>query len=862
LSIGEPQRILPWRFLVGASLLLLLPLLATPSVFAAQPAGLRGLTLEEALGRLEAEGVHVVYSSRLVRPGMRVEAEPSGATAIERLTSLLVPFGLTARAAPGGRFVVVRAARDLDRGDLEGRGLARLEVSVLDRRSRRPLAGTRVTIGSSGRSAVTGEDGRAVVGGLPPGVYAVEVEAETYPPASTRARLRAGSTERVRFELEVPVVPLEEIVVTPSRVEIARSEPETITELDQQSVLAAPSPGDDVFRATSALPGVARSDLSAQFNLRGGRADEVLVLLDGVELYEPYHLRDLGSALSIVAPQIVDTLELHSGGFSAAHGDRMSGLMAITTVRPSAPVVAHLGLSLVDASAALGGRFWQDRGHALVVARHGLLEEVLELRSDDTRPRFWDAFAKVALQPGARHSLRLETIRSEDFFAGTRDDETSRAGYDNDYLWGAHQGILGSSTVVDTLAWAGRFDRERSAFGDDETRTFSLLDRRAVEVVGLAQDWSRQIGLRQSLRWGVSLRRIRAEYEVAGELSTTDPLAALRTNGPAGRVDVDVALRGRQDAAYASYRRQLGRDFTLEAGLRFDENRVIDDEHLSPRLNLAWGVGVDSVLRFGLGEYTQSQRAHELDAGDGVVTLAQDERAQQAAIGFERFFARGLSLRAEAYHRRIVDPKPRWENLFDPFPLAPEAGADRVRLDPEDSSSQGVEVFVRRALASRYGWSAGYAWSSVEDRYADGWSPRSIDQPHALSLGLDLRLGRHWRFHADWRGHTGWPTTALSARLDEGDEGGEGDRVEPVLGPLNGERLPDFHRLDLRLSRELALPRGVLTVFVDVLNAYDRKNRRGYGITLGVDPGDPLAIEREPRDWTRRLASIGARWDF
>jgi hypothetical protein len=808
-----------------------------------------GATLEEALARLAAEGVLVVYSSRLVRPDMTVESEPRGDTALERLTDLLAPFGLAVRSAPGERFVVVRDAAGLS---------GSVVVAVRDRRSRDPIAGARVAVGGTVATAVTGADGRVELAALPSGVYAVEVEARGYPPTSASARVRPGQRVSLRFELEVPVVPLEEIVVTPSRVEIARREPQAVTELEREAVLAAPSPGDDVFRATSSVPGVARSDLSAQFNLRGGRPDEVLVELDGVELYEPYHLRDLGSALSIVPPPAVDSLEIRSGGFSAAHGDRMSGLLSIETVRPTRRLQGHLGLSLVDASAGLGGVFAKERARWLLVGRRGVLDQVFELARDDDRPEFWDLFGKIDLQASTGHAVRLEAVRSEDELALERDGERSLARYSNDYLWGGHQAILGRATLVDTLGWAGRFDRDRTAAGDDAQRVFDLRDRRFVDLLGIKQDWSRQLGPRQSLRWGAAVRHIRSSYRYAGQVTSLDPLGALRTNGPITGLEADQVLRGRQDAVYTSYRRQLGDDVTVELGARFDENRLIDDERVSPRLNLAWAVGERGVFRLGLGEFTQSQRPHELDVGDGVLTLAQDERARQAAVGYERFVGRRLSLRVEAYHRSVADPRVRWENLFDPLSLAPEAGLDRVRLEPSETRSSGFELFVRRELGERFGWSVSYAWSSVEDRIDDSWVPRAIDQPHALNLGADLRLGERWRLHADWSGHTGWPTTGLSARVVEQD--GE-PVVVPVLGPLHAERLPDFHRLDLRLSREQTLRHGVLTVFADLLNAYDRKNVRGYEIELST-AGPAPTVGREPLLWTRRLASIGVRWEF
>src|SRR5688572_15463682 len=84
----------------------------------------------------------------------------------------------------------------------------------------------------------------------------------------------------------------EEIVVQPSRISLLVEEPVGSMGLTREEIQTVPHFGDDVFRALSLLPGTTSGDLSSQFNLRGGRRDEMLILLDGQELYDPYHLKD------------------------------------------------------------------------------------------------------------------------------------------------------------------------------------------------------------------------------------------------------------------------------------------------------------------------------------------------------------------------------------------------------------------------------------------------------------------------------------------------------------------------------------------------------------------------------------------
>ncbi|MEM7350779.1 MAG: hypothetical protein AAF657_08235, partial [Acidobacteriota bacterium] len=110
--------------------------------------------------------------------------------------------------------------------------------------------------------------------------------------------------------------------------------------------------------------------------------------------------------------------------------------------------------------------------------------------------------------------------------------------------------------------------------------------------------------------------------------------------------------------------------------------------------------------------------------------------------------------------------------------------------------------------------------------------------------------------------HTGWPTTAITGFLEEDDEG----ELELVteLGPLHGERLSDYHRLDLRASREWRKERGVLGFFLEVQNAYNRKNHAGFDPDLdtveGPDGEDVVVVSREI--WQEILPSFGITWEF
>ena len=128
-----------------------------------------------------------------------------------------------------------------------------------------------------------------------------------------------------------------------------------------------------------------------------------------------------------------------------------------------------------------------------------------------------------------------------------------------------------------------------------------------------------------------------------------------------------------------------------------------------------------------------------------------------------------------------------------------------------------------------------------------------------MNLYLDTHLGRSWDLSLAWRFHTGWPTTPISTRSEE-DEEGEPELV-PVLGRLNSDRLPSYHRMDLRASREWQRRRGRLVAFVDLQNLYDRKNLAGFDVQLD-DEGEEGELVVEPERWPGFFPSLGITWEF
>jgi outer membrane receptor protein involved in Fe transport len=615
-----------------------------------------------------------------------------------------------------------------------------------------------------------------------------------------------------------------------------------------------------MFRALDSLPGADVPEGSSRVGLRGGRDDQVLILLDGLELLAPYHLQEFDSALSIVAPSVLDRAELMTSGYPAEYGDRLGGVVDLTTATPNGRTFT-LGLGLLYGEAGAAGLFDDGRGSWYGAGRSGTYRLALELDGRRANPRFWDLFAKVGHSPARGHSLRLESLVAEDEYGlGPESrDEDYDSRWLNRYAWLAHDGVLGPRLFVETLVSGGEVTRNRAGESSAGTDRFEVRDHRTLEIAGIKQRWQVEPIPDQVLVMGFEARRLRSSVEYANERLLTGPLAPLRDSPAVGT----TAFRDRYDfdqrGAFATVRTTAFESLSGELGLRYDDDSLTRESHFSPRLNLAWSATPDSVVRLAWGWFHQSQRPNEVQVEDGEVSLAPAERSEHRVLGLEHRFAGGSALWMEAFERRLTRARPRWENLFDPLVVFPELGEDRVRIDPAGGTTEGVEVAWRSPRREPVRWQAAYTFSSAQEDL-DGVTVRqSLDQPHALRAGVDLRIAGEWFADAVWHYHTGWPTTRVSGTAGTGEAAG----VTPELGPLRGERLPAYHRLDLRLRRSWPLAGGRLSAYLDLQNVYDRENVRGFrDFDLGPDPAGGIAVRSRELTWGGFLPSFGVRWEM
>ncbi|MGB6337204.1 MAG: TonB-dependent receptor [Thermoanaerobaculia bacterium] len=741
--------------------------------------------------------------------------------------------------------------------DVEGQGLAAVTVEVLE----------------PGEQVLTDENGEFTLE-LPAGTYTLLARAPSYT-VETMAGVEVGEGEatEVTFTLELAMIPLDEIVVS-ARYSILRDQPISVTTMTRKQIVELPHFGDDLYRAVKILPGTSGGDITSRFSVRGSLDREVLAELDGVELFEPYHLKDFEGIFSVLDPQLIGGLDLFAAGFPAEFGDRSSSVLDMTTIRPTS-IRTNLGISFSNVWAGSSGAFAGNRGHWLASVRRGYLDLILKIANDGDdedgtapKPRYWDATGKLGYDLTKSQSLRVEMLLAGDtlLFDEVDGDETldAETRYGSKNAWIGHQALLSEKTFVDSILSFQRIDRDRSVDWVDPTpeERLVLVDDRVLDILGLRQDWNHQLSGNHYLKWGFELRGYDTTYDYLNDQLIRDRIDDPRF--PPGELTrfYQDELSGEHYALYAADRMRLFKGLTAEIGLRYDKQTMLEDDQFSPRVNLVYDIGGGGVLRFGWGHFYQSHRPHELEVEFGETEFYPAEQAEHWTLGFEKELGK-TAVRAEFYRRQIDTPRPYYVTLFDPWKPLPEFASDLVRITPDTSLAQGAELFIGRRHGGKIDWWASYTWATIEDDIDGGTQPRYYDQTHAVTASISYRPSRKWNL--SWVGfyHTGWPTTEIFGLATPSEDGNE---IQHFLGDFYAERLDDYQRLDMRVSRITQVGRkGQLTFFLDVQNLLNRENERGKDIDEDQWtqlPDGNWAITYETTYWLQIMPSFGVMWEF
>ncbi len=824
----------------------------------AEEAAFQGRPIFEVLDEIQKRGLTMVYSTNLVTDSLTVVAEPENREPVQLLIEILEPHGLTLNEFDGMYLVVRRA----NLSDAEGRSSLLVIISNIDTLS----TNGRVAINAS--PALPGADllapGIYEFSGVKPGIFEIEVAATGYISAKHSIELRASQTRVLRVHLEIGLAELAKINVTASRYILFSNSQFFI---DQRAIQALPDLGEDPIRSVQRLPGAAASGLSSRSHFRGGEHNETAIYLNGMQLMDPFHIRNYHSIFSSIDARAISGVEAYTGGFPANYGDHMSGVLLLDTQKPQEPRRTELGLSIFNTSLLSSGYTSEGKFEWLVSARRSNLG--LVLRENIGKPEYFDVFTELAIKLSENTRLSVNAMFADDQVVVVTEsdpEELERSDSDtkNTHFWLLLENqwtpYLSSDTV---LSYSALDNRHRAEMNDPDKVIGTVSDKREAKIFGLRQNWLYEGLPGHVLRLGFAFQHQEAEYDYASRAEYNEFFELYPGIENPTESEIHAKLKGKSYSLFLSDRWQLGTDSALELGLRWDRQTYTDpvfDDQFSPRISFLHSLNPSMEIRLTWGRYYQSQAIQELQVEDGVDQFFAPQRADHWIAGVQFRYPGGYRLRVEAFMKDYDRLKPRYENLFDSLALIPELQPDRVMLAPQSARMKGVEITLEYRGGEELNWWATYTWAKAEDLIDGINERRSWDQRHALQAGVAWKRGL-WEMGVAVSIHSGWPITgmALGIRPAEDDEDYE---YFPIPGPRNAEQLGTFGTLDFRVSREFPVRLGRLSGFFEVTNATNRKNKCCIDYDIDEDGNGDVFLDRTVDQWLPIIPAIGVLWEF
>lgn len=635
--------------------------------------------------------------------------------------------------------------------------------------------------------------GRYRFDNVPPGVYRLRFEGPGY-----AGRVIAGTRVRAGEELRIDPAPgpalTERVTVRGTRTGDGAGLSRTT--LGRGDLESRPAALQDPFRALTGRAGIAQeSDFKSEMRIRGSEASDTAVLLDGQPLPYAYHFGGSAGSAGTLSADLVDEVQVSTGGFSVEYGDALAGVIDLSTpVLHPERITGTAGLGSLLAHAAVSGPAGD--GSWMVSGRMSDLGLYDERAAGDgvDGVTFHDLFA--ALRQPLPGGARLEAALLE---AG------------NDY--GADLGRTGKVTMA-------------SRHGGERLRLEALLDARTLLRLQLSGG---DLSVGSSVTGGTSFAQDQAKQDLG--------VSVLRLLGPTHRLNGGVGLERTQGGmkgtvsdgyglaasaldynaarigAFVEDTWQPGEAVSLRYGVRVDRSSWSGEQAVSPRASLEIRPRNGLTLRGAAGRFVQFPRQEQIFLAAGEPLRRQ--AADHFIAGIEKSWEAGLHLVVEAYRKDMTDPIGEAVNRSIELPeLLTRYDSGRVR---------GAEITLEQAAAGSWRWGITYG-HLVATQEKDGVeTPRNTDQRHTASLFLGKRFGRGWEAGGVFRYASGLPYTPLLPFTS-------GFAYGTALGELNSGRLPAYHRLDLRLSRLVPVAWGRLGVHVDLLNAYNRANVRSVDL--------------------------------
>jgi hypothetical protein len=747
---------------------------------------------------------------------------------------------------------------------------------INDMRNNETLIGVNVYIPEIKSFTTTNEYGFYSIT-LPAATYTVSISYIGFQTVSKTIQL--SEDKKMNFSLSESGEVLQEVIVTNTNPRSAIRSPEmSLNKLSISAIKKMPVVlGEvDVIKSLLLLPGVTNAGEGASgFNVRGGGADQNLILLDEATIFNSSHVFGF---FSVFNPDAIKDLKLYKGGIPANFGGRVSSVLDIYQKDGSSKGF-HMngGIGLISSRLLLEGPIVKDRGSFLIGGRSSYGHLFLKLSEDQKNNSvyFYDLNAKMSYKLDPNNNLYLSGYFGRDVFSLNK----------------SFTNIYGNSIL--NLRW-------NHLFSDKLFSNLSLIY--GDYYYGLDLDF---VGF----KWDSGIKNYNIKYDFKNYISDKfklnyginaiyydfNPGTIKPSNNESGinfdQLDKKYAF---EPSLYISANHEVSKKVSLSYGLRYsmfyrlgrstvniyendspltfnkdlqiyekavpigtkfyDKNEVIQSyNNLEPRFSLSYQLNDDAALKGSYNRMTQylqlisnTASPTPLDVWMPSDNFIKPQIADQVAIGyFRNFKADNYSLEVETYYKKVKNRL----DYIDGADLIANKAIEQIVLNGQ-LRSYGLEVMLRKNKGRLNGWIS-YTLSKSEQQTpgrtaeesginSGSWYNSNFDKLHNVAVTGSYNLNEKWSFGANFALQTGQPTSYPNGQYEY-----LGITI-PSFGLRNENRLPTYHHLDISatLTPRKNKDRNWKGEWVfSVYNLYNRRNAASINFRQNEETGNNEAIK-------------------
>ena len=628
----------------------------------------------------------------------------------------------------------------------------------------------------------------------------------------------------------------------------------------------------DVIKAITLLPGVSSGgEGAAGFNVRGGAADQNLILLDEATIFNSSHLFGL---FSVFNPDAIKSLKLYKGGVPAKYGGRVSSVLDIYQKEGNKnEYKANGGVGLVASRLLLEGPLKKGVGSFLLGGRATYAHLFLPLFDVNNIAYFYDLNTKLSYKLNKKNSIYLSAYFGRDVFNVSNS-------FENTY----------GNTVVNF--------RLNHLFNDKLFSNLSLIYsdyyyglnlnfvgfewNSGIQNMNIKYDFNQYVNDRYKLEYGLHSTYYRFNPGVIGP---NRPDSGINTEALTNKFAFENAI-------YLDIKHQLSERLTVSYGSRLSSflrlgqkelnlyennqavsyntdlqlyeeinpigaesistNKVIKSFlNLEPRLAISYKLDDNTSLKTSYNRMTQylhlisnTSSPTPLDVWTPSGKYIQPQILDQIAIGYFKRYNK-YDLEIESFYKKTKNRI----DYIDGANLIANKAIEQVLLNGQ-SRAYGFELLFRKNKGRFKGWFA-YTLSKSEQQTKGlnasepginngKWYNTPYDKTHDISITSSYDLNNKWKLNANFIYQTGQPTTYPNGQYEYNN------LIVSTFESRNSSRLDAYHRFDISgtyIPKKSKDKQWKGEWVFSIYNLYNRKNTQSLNFRENQDTGQNEALK-------------------